>query len=123
MRWWFTPLPTFCVGQGIVFSSTYNLLDIARTGLIAEGFDVNPVNTDVYALTNIGGMYVIMVCTSAVCFALLVVMEADIFQSCAKLSVQKVPASAIDEKDMDDDVLAEEERLAKQSIAKKHNPG
>lgn len=23
MRWWFTPIPTFCIGEGIIFSSTY----------------------------------------------------------------------------------------------------
>ena len=40
MRWWFTPIPTFCVGQGIVFSSTVDLLVISRNGLIAAGYDV-----------------------------------------------------------------------------------
>ena len=124
MRWWFTPIPTFCVGQGIVFSSTVNLLEISRNGLIAAGYDVSPLNGDIYAMANLSGNYVIMLCTAVVCTLLLILIEADIFQMCAKLTFRSVPAprTAAD-LDLDDDVLAEEERLAKQSIAKKHNPG
>lgn len=79
MRWWFTPIPTFCVGEGIIFSSTVTLLNIARNGLIAAGFDVNTVDTDVYALTNLSGNYLIMIATCVVGILLLCVIEADIF--------------------------------------------
>ena len=79
MRWWFTFVPTFCVGEGIVFSSTYQLLNIARKGLKLAHFDVNQVNTDVWALTNLGGNYIIMVTTGVVCCLLLVLIELDIF--------------------------------------------
>lgn len=41
MRWWFTWIPTFCIGEGIIFSSTYQLLNISRIGLAARGNDVN----------------------------------------------------------------------------------
>ena len=40
MRWWFVWIPSFCVGEGIIWSATYETLNIARTGLIAVGFDV-----------------------------------------------------------------------------------
>jgi len=80
MRWWFTFIPTFCVGEGIIFSSTYKLLNISRIGLQFAGYDVHTVNTDVMALTNLGGNYVIMIATAIVFTALLVVIEADIFQ-------------------------------------------
>ena len=79
MRWWFTPIPTFCVGEGIIFSSTVTLLNISRNGLIAAGFDVNTVDTDVYALTNLSGNYCIMIATCIVGILLLCVIEADIF--------------------------------------------
>ena len=79
MRWWFTPIPTFCVGEGIIFSSTVTLLNISRNGLIAAGFDVNTVDTNVYALTNLSGNYCIMAATSIAGILLLCVIEADIF--------------------------------------------
>lgn len=79
MRWWFTPIPTFCIGEGIIFSSTVTLLNISRNGLIAAGFDVNTVDTNVYALTNLTGNYIIMTATAIVCVLLLCVIEADIF--------------------------------------------
>lgn len=41
MRWWFTWIPTFCIGEGIIFSSTFQLLNISRIGLAARGNDVN----------------------------------------------------------------------------------
>lgn len=107
MRWWFTPIPTFCVGEGIVFSSTVTLMDISRNGLIAAGFDVSPVDTNVYALTNLTGNYLIMISTAIIFVLLLIVIEADIFQKCSKFSVKSVPSPRND-LDLDEDVLAEE---------------
>ena len=117
MRWWFTWIPTFCIGEGIIFSSTYQLLNIARIGLISKDKDVNPVNTDVYALTNLGGNYLIMVSTGIIGILLLVLIEADIFQWCANFSVQSLP-SPRDDLDVDDDVQAEEDRLAQQRLGR-----
>ena len=37
MRYWFTFIPTFCVGQGIVWSATYESLESIRNALIASG--------------------------------------------------------------------------------------
>jgi hypothetical protein len=79
MRWWFVWIPTFCVGEGIVFSATYVELNIARIGLAAAHFDVNQINTDVYAMVNLGGNYVIMTGLSVICIILLFLVEADIF--------------------------------------------
>ena len=79
MRWWFTPFPTFCVGQGIVLSSTIELLEVSRNGLIAAHYDVEPLNGDLYALENLTGSYIIMICTGIVCTLLLILIEADIF--------------------------------------------
>lgn len=33
MRWWFTPIPTYCVGEGIIFAASVDLLAISRKGL------------------------------------------------------------------------------------------
>ena len=91
MRWWFHFIPTFCVGEGIYFSSTYETLNIARTGLAAVGFKVHQVNTDVYALTNLGGNYLIMAATGIICTLLLFLIEADIFQKCANFTCRRTP--------------------------------
>lgn len=117
MRWWFTPIPTFCVGEGIVFSSTYQLLATTRAALIARGKDVKPINQDVYALENLGGNYLILVATGVVGVLLLVVIEADIFQRCANFSVYRMPEERHD-LDLDEDVIAEEERLFKQRLGR-----
>ena len=87
MRWWFTPIPTFCIGEGIIFSSTITLLNISRNGLIAAGFDVAKVNTNVYALENLTGNYLIMISCGIICTLLLCVIEADIFQTCSKFTI------------------------------------
>lgn len=79
MRWWFVWIPTFCVGEGIVFSATYIVLNLARIGLASAHFDVNQINTDVYAMTNLGGNYVILAVTAVLCTILLFLVEADIF--------------------------------------------
>ena len=53
---------------------------------------------------------------SAVVFVLLLVLiEADIFQSCSKFSCKRLPEGQHD-LDLDDDVIAEEERLSLQSL-------
>jgi ABC-type glutathione transport system ATPase component len=71
----------------------------------------------VYALTNLGGNYMIMVATGIAGVLLLMFIEADIFQWCSKFSIYQAP-SARDDLDMDDDVVAEEERLSKQRLGR-----
>ena len=118
MRWWFTPIPTFCVGEGIMFASTVDLLAIARTGIKVKHPDLNDIDTNVTSIHNLGGNYVIMVCTCIVFAALLIFIEADIFQSCSKFSFESIP-SPRDDLDLDEDVIAEEDRLSKQHLSRK----
>ena len=120
MRWWFVWIPSFCVGEGITFSSTYKELNLARTGLIAAGFDVQPINTDVYAWVNLSANYVIMVCISIVCLLALWLIESGLLRCCANFSVRFVPDSTRDF-DLDDDVIAEEERIAQQDEHQDNN--
>jgi hypothetical protein len=114
MRWWFTFIPTFCVGEGIVFSSTYQLVSISRLGFYYDDDYTEPVtliNTDVWAMTNLGGNFCIMVATGIVSTALLVLIEADIFQNFSNFTFRPLPAERHD-LDLDDDVAAERDRLS-----------
>ena len=114
MRWWFTFIPTYCVGHGIVWSSTWELLNVSRNGLINlnnNKYGLSPINPDIYAFANLTGDYTIMLAMGVFCTALLFIIEADIFQCCAKFSVYSNPEPR-DDLDLDEDVIAEEERLA-----------
>ena len=87
------------------------MLNSIRSSLYLAGEDVKIVNTDVWALTNLGGNYLIMIITAVVCVLLLMVIEADIFQRCSKFTFFSLPY-AHHNLDLDDDVIAEEDRLA-----------
>lgn len=119
MRWWFTPIPTYCVGEGIIFASTVDLLSISRKGikLMNPDTDFNTIDTDITSLANLGGNYCIMIATGIFFGLMLVVIEADIFQTCSKFSFESLP-SPRDDLDLDDDVVAEEERLAAQHLSR-----
>lgn len=115
MRWWFVWLPSFCVGEGIVFSSVYKELNLARVGIGKVPFlpHVNQINTDVYALTNLGGNYLCMAATGLVCTILLIVIESGLFRKCKNCSFCKVPRrSAVADRGLDSDVAAEDLRVA-----------
>ena len=60
MRWWFTPWPTYCVGEGIIFSSSIDLLVISRDGIRVKHPELKPIDKDIYAFENLTGNYVIM---------------------------------------------------------------
>jgi len=120
MRWWFVMIPTYCVGEGIIFASAVELLEISRKGIqtLKPDLDLKSIDPDVYAFENLTGNYVFMILTGIFCAALLVIIEADIFQKCANFSFESLP-SPRDDLDMDDDVIAEEERLSKQHLSRK----
>ena len=93
MRWWFTFIPSFCVCEGIIWSATYETLNIARVGLALVGFDVAQINTNLYAWCNLSGNYAIMLSVGVAGVALLFVIEADLFQKCANFSLCGKPTS------------------------------
>lgn len=118
MRWWLVWIPSFCVGQGIVWSETYKGLIIARRGIDAVPiFDVNQPNPDLYAMANLGGNFVIMAGTGVFCTLLLFILEADIFQKCTSCTCRKKP-EPVDDIKHDPDVAKEEDRVLSQSRAK-----
>lgn len=96
MKWWFIWIPSFCVGEGITFSSTYKELNLARVGLASAGFDVNQINLDVYAWENLTSNYVSMAASSVVCLILLWIVESGIFRCLASISIFPVSRYAPD---------------------------
>jgi len=114
MRWWFCFIPTYCIGHGIVWSSTWEFATQARDGYISiddNKYDLEPLDTDVWAFQNLTGDVVLMIIVALVSTGLLILIEADIFQSCAKFSMYSNPEPR-DDLDLDDDVIEEHERLA-----------
>ena len=86
MKWWFLWIPSFCVGEGITFSSTYEELNLARTGLNQAGFDVNMVNTNVYAWVNLSSNYACMLGSAVVYLIILLILEFGLFRCFKDLS-------------------------------------
>ena len=86
MKWWFVWIPSFCVGEGITFSSTYEELNLARTGLNQAGFDVNMVNTNVYAWVNLSSNYACMLGSAVVYLIILLILECGMFRCFKDLS-------------------------------------
>ena len=70
-----------------------------------------------WALANLGGNYIIMFTSAIVFTALLVVIEADIFQKCSNFTFRALPPMRND-LDMDEDVIAEQERLTLQNLSR-----
>ena len=85
MRYWFTFIPTFCVGQGIVWSATYESLNTLRNALINEKtgkydkYDLQPIDMDLYSFKNLGFNFFMMILCAIVYMLLLILIEADIF--------------------------------------------
>ena len=67
---------------------------------------------DLLALENISGNIIAMACVAVLGILFLLIVEADIFRCCSRLSFYKVPQPQKD-LDYDDDVLKEHERLSK----------
>ena len=116
MRWWFVWLPSFCVGQGIVWSSTYKELNLARTALHKLGFNVSLINTNVFAWVNLSGNYAIMLGSAVYYTLLLILVEAGAFKWLTKISFCK--AARPDDREQDDDVVQESNRILSQPDGK-----
>ena len=106
LRWWLTPIPSFCIGQGIVFTSTYKV--VSKTSVFSTPSSEPEGSVDIFAIENLTGNYVILLCTAIVFTILLIVIEADILQKCAICRCYKIMASPQENPYLDEDVLAEE---------------
>jgi len=112
MRWWFVWIPSFCVGEGLTFSSTYKELNLARTGINSApgNHKVPMINTDIYAWVNLSANYMCMIGIAVVSLLALWLIESGLLRRCANCSFCKGKGSTRDF-DLDSDVVAEEERL------------
>ena len=83
MRYWFTFIPTFDVGQGIVWSATYESLVLIRNAAMSapkyDKYDLKAIDPNIYSMDNLGFNMTIMIVCSVVYMLLLILIEADIF--------------------------------------------
>jgi len=97
-------VPSFCVTHAIIFSSSKDLLSSA-----------NPdINLKVWAWTNLLGDAAALVAHFVIGLILLILIESDIFAFIRKLTFRPIPGPREDLV-LDDDVIAEERRVANQS--------
>ena len=86
LRWWMCLLPTYCVGESIIWSSSSVLLIEAREAQP----NLPQVNTELWSLHNLGGNVLILAGHFFVGIALLALIESDLF-SCKNLTVKSLP--------------------------------
>ena len=95
MRYWFTFIPTYDTSGGLVWSATYESLAQIRNALILSGkyeqYDLQPIDTNIYSIENLGFNYMMMILCCIVYLLLLILIEADIFQCCERFSIHKPP--------------------------------
>lgn len=86
---------------------------MARTGLQSAGFDVNSINTHIYAWVNLSANYAIMLGIAVISMLALWLIESGACRKCANFSIRFKPGSTRDF-ELDDDVVEEHERLQMQ---------
>lgn len=82
-----------------------------------DKYDLQPIDTHLYSIDNLGFNYMMMLICAVVYMLLLILIEADIFQCCSKFTCKSLPEPQHD-LDLDEDVQAEHERLAKQTLSR-----
>jgi ATP-binding cassette, subfamily A (ABC1), member 3 len=103
LRWWFCLVPSYCVTHGIIFSSSSDLLIQAQPNF--------PEN--LWAWENLLGDAVCLGLHFFVGIIFVVLVEADLCECVRKLTIWSIPepnSSLM----LDDDVIAEEERVMNQ---------
>ena len=78
---------------------------------------MQPIDTNIYSFENLGFNFFMMLLTAFLYMLLLILIEADIFQCCAKFSCKSLPEPKHD-LDLDEDVVSEHNRLEKQTLSK-----
>lgn len=106
-------IPSYAVTQGIVFSSSGDLVIETR-----KLFDPPaPLDEDLWAFANLEGDAVILIIHLVAGLVLLAVIESGILDFINDISFRSIPPpKSVDELDLDDDVIAEEERVRAQTL-------
>ena len=105
-------MPSFCVTHGLVFSSTGKILVDTRKSS-ADGTGRPTIPTDIWAWFNLKGDAAALVAHFVIGLFIIFLIECDIFACLAKLTCRSVPAENTD-LELDEDVVAESERVARQ---------
>lgn len=103
-------MPSYCVTHGIIFSSSSSLIVQAQPDF----------NTDLWAWTNLKGDAACLVAHFFFGILFLTIVETDVFSCLAKITVWPIPTQKTDLV-LDDDVIAEEDRVRNQKNPKAAN--
>lgn len=119
LLWWFRLSPVYCVADAIIWSSSGVPIYNATRGPNSFAPDddsklaqCGPVSLDLWSLDNLGGSALMLVVNFVFCTLVLILIELRLCESCRKLSCRGIPGKKMIK--MDDDVEAEEERVAAQ---------
>lgn len=110
LRWIFTLLPTFDVCYSIILSTSAESLKLVRQVAIDSGKDLKPYNSDLWAWSNLLGNAIMMLVVGIVCLLLLILFESNLCVGLKNLTLRGLPEPK-DDLDLDEDVIAEAERL------------
>jgi len=120
LRWVFTIFPSFCVTHGILFSASGSLLVDSRAEDTTDDGTIIPrkIPADVWDWYNLKGDATILVLHFVVGLIILALIElevANLFDWCPKLGCRdRLNERREEDLIKDDDVFAEEERVAMQ---------
>lgn len=124
LRWVFTIFPTFCVAHGILFSSSGALLVGSRAEDTTDDGQIIPrkIPSEIWAWYNLKGDCMILVLHFFVGIIALALIELEIellFDWCPKIGWKSSKNSDRQGPSLvkDDDVIAEENRVAMQGAA------
>ena len=120
LRWVFTIFPTFCVTHGILFSASGSLLIASRTDMTTSDGVIIPrkLPKDIWAWENLKGDAMILILHFVVGLIILTLIEMEVISLldwCPGIGCRG-SGSARNEVELvkDDDVFAEEQRVAMQ---------
>jgi hypothetical protein len=118
LRWVFTIFPSFCVTHGILFSASGTLITDSRTEDTDEIIIPRKIPTEIWDWYNLKGDATILCLHFVVGIIILALIElevANLFDWCPKIGCRS-RKNTLKEDDLikDDDVFAEEERVAMQ---------
>jgi len=125
LRWVCCIFPPFCVTHGILFSASGNLLISSRVDDTTDEGVIIPrkIPSEIWALYNLKGDAIALICHFVLGIFLLTLIELEIWQyfswcckiGCRSSSNQNLGPELI----KDDDVIAEEKRVAGQDAERK----
>jgi hypothetical protein len=111
-------VPSFCVVHAFIFTKDSSLLSKSREQAISTYPDLKPWPEEPWAWDNLKADLVAMIAHFVVGLLVLGIIESPLFDSCKDCACCD-KAMARDDDDLDEDVLAEEERLHKLAEARR----